>query len=149
MQITHSFLASKPLVYWPAHYLSSMHTWRTASQLQPSAVQFPLSAFLIPLPAFRLSLPAFRLSLPAFRLSLFAFLFPLFSFRLSPFAFRFPLSAFRLSLFAFDFDLGFDLEEASLPPRQKRFPGRAAGMRREGALSWERIAPGPSGKGIC
>jgi len=47
------------------------------------------------------------------------------------------------------FDLGFDLEEASPPPRQKRFPGRAAGMRREGALSGERIAPGPSGKGFC
>jgi len=47
------------------------------------------------------------------------------------------------------FDLGFDLEEASPPPRQKRFPGRAAGMRREGALSRERIAPGPSGKGFC
>ena len=140
MQITHSFLASKPLVYWPAHYLSSMHTWRTASQLQPSAVQFPLSAFLIPLPAFRLSLPAFRLSLFAF--CFFSFHFSLSAFRLSPFA-------FRLSLFAFDVDLGFDLEEASLPPRQKRFPGRAAGMRREGALSRERIAPGPSGKGIC
>jgi len=105
-----------------------MHTWRTASRLQPSAVQFPLSAFLFPLFSFRISLPAFRLS---------------------PFAFRLLLSAFRLSLFAFDFDLGFDLEEASLPPRQKRFPGRAAGTRREGALSWERIAPGPSGKGIC
>ncbi|WP_225701373.1 hypothetical protein [Duffyella gerundensis] len=91
MQITHSFLASKPLVYWPAHYLSSMHTWRTASRLQPSAVQFPLSAFLIPL-------PAFRLSLPASRLSLFAFLFPLFSFRLSPFAFCLLLSAFRFLL---------------------------------------------------
>jgi hypothetical protein len=140
MQITHSFLASKPLVYWPAHYLSSIHTWRTASRLQPSAVQFPLSAFLFPPFASRFPLPAFRFSLSTFLFSLFSFLFSLFSFRLSPFA-------FRLSLF--DFDLGFDLKEASLPPRQKRFPGRAAGMRREGALSWERIAPGPSGKGIC
>ncbi|WP_082691662.1 hypothetical protein [Duffyella gerundensis] len=66
-------------------------------------------------------------------------------------AFGFWLLAFSfLRVFhLFDFDLGFDLEEASLPPRQKRFPGRAAGKRREGALSWERIAPGPSGKGFC
>jgi hypothetical protein len=49
----------------------------------------------------------------------------------------------------FGFDLVFDLEEASQTPRQKHFPGRAAGMRREGALSWERIASGPSGKGFC
>jgi len=110
-----------------------MHTWRTASRLQPSAVQFPSFAFRLPHCAFRFSLFSFRLS--AFRFSLSAF--------------RFPPFAFRFLLFAFDFDLGFDLEEASLPPRQKRFPGRAAGMRREGALSWERIAPGPSGKGFC
>ncbi|WP_187486870.1 hypothetical protein [Duffyella gerundensis] len=142
MQITHPLLTSKPLVYWPANYLSSIHTWRTASQLQPSAVQFPLFSFRFPLPASRFPPFAFRFSLSAFR-------FPLSAFRFSLSAFRFPPFAFRLSLFAFDFDLGFDLEEASLPPRQKRFPGRAAGMRREGALSWERIAPGPSGKGIC
>jgi len=98
MQITHSFLASKPLVYWPAHYLSSIHTWRTASRLQPSAVQFPLFSFRFPLSAFRFPLfsflfplSAFRFPLSAFRFPPFAFLFPPFAFRLSPFAFRFLL----------------------------------------------------------
>ncbi|QTO54827.1 hypothetical protein J8I88_02795 [Duffyella gerundensis] len=91
MQITHSFLASKPLVYWPAHYLSSMHTWRTASQLQPSAVQFSLFSFRFPLSAFLFPLFSFLFSLFSFRLSPFAF-------RLSPFAFRLLLSAFRFLL---------------------------------------------------
>jgi len=42
---------------------------------------------------------------------------------------------FYLGFYLFGFDLGFDLEEASQTPREKRFPGRAAGMRQEGALS--------------